>query len=49
MSGSLYIKTNEVETLWKSSKDACKICYPFEDFEYGIREFAIYDKNGYLL
>lgn len=49
MSGSLYIKTNEVETLWESLKDICEICYPLEDFEYGMREFAIYDNNGYLL
>lgn len=49
MSGSLYIKTNEVETLWESLKDICTICYPLEDFEYGMREFAIYDNNGYLL
>jgi uncharacterized glyoxalase superfamily protein PhnB len=49
MSGSLYIKTNEVATLWKSLKDVCEVCYPLEDFEYGMREFAIYDNNGYLL
>lgn len=49
MSGSLYIKTNEVESLWGSLKEHCKICYPIEDFEYGMREFAIYDNNGYLL
>lgn len=23
--------------------------YPVEDFGYGMREFAIYDNNGYLL
>ncbi len=49
MSGSLYIKTNEVATLWESLKDQCEICYPLEDFDYGMREFAIYDNNGYLL
>jgi len=49
MSGSLYIKTNEVETLWENLKDQCEICYPIEDFEFGMREFAIYDNNGYLL
>jgi uncharacterized glyoxalase superfamily protein PhnB len=49
MSGSLYINTNEVTTLWESLKDVCEICYPLEDFEYGMREFAIYDNNGYLL
>jgi hypothetical protein len=26
-----------------------KIAYPMEDFEYGMREFAIYDNNGYML
>ncbi|QDW28242.1 bleomycin resistance family protein [Pedobacter sp. KBS0701] len=49
MSGSLYIKTNEVTALWESLKDHGKICYPLEDFDYGMREFAIYDNNGYLL
>lgn len=49
MSGSFYIYTNEVAELWESLKDVCEICYPLEDFEYGMREFAIYDNNGYLL
>ncbi|MCZ4244737.1 VOC family protein [Pedobacter punctiformis] len=49
MSGSLYIYTDEVATLWESLKDVCQICYPLEDFEHGMREFAIYDNNGYLL
>lgn len=49
MSGSLYIKTNEVSSLWENLKDQCEICYPLEDFDYGMREFAIYDNNGYLL
>lgn len=49
MSGSIYIYTNEVATLWESLKETCEVCYPLEDFEYGMREFAIYDNNGYLL
>nr|WP_199158167.1 VOC family protein [Pedobacter sp. ASV2] len=49
MSGSLYINTNEVTELWERLKNICQICYPLEDFEYGMREFAIYDNNGYLL
>lgn len=49
MSGSLYIKTDEVEQLWESLKDQCEIGYPLEDFEFGMREFAIYDNNGYML
>ena len=30
-------------------KDAVRVCYPIEDFDYGMREFAIFDNNGYLL
>jgi uncharacterized glyoxalase superfamily protein PhnB len=47
--GSLYIKTDDVDAVWEQLKDKCRICYPIEDFEYGMREFAIYDNNGYLL
>lgn len=46
---SLYIHTNNVDDLWVKYKDACKVCYNPENFEHGIREFAIYDNNGYLL
>lgn len=47
--GSFYINTNDVDGLWESLKDKCSICYPIEDFEYGMREFAIYDNNNYIL
>ena len=30
-------------------KDHAQVCYPIEDFHYGMREFAIFDNNGYLL
>lgn len=49
MSGSLYINANDVGLIWENLKDRCNICYPIEDFEYGMREFAVYDNNGYLL
>jgi uncharacterized glyoxalase superfamily protein PhnB len=49
MSGSLYIRTSGVDEVWKQLKDRCNICYPIENFEYGMREFAIFDNNGYLL
>ena len=30
--------------------DRVRICYPIETFDYGMREFAIYDdNNGYVL
>lgn len=47
--GSLYIHTDNVDELWNELKDKARICYPIETFEYGMREFALYDNNGYLL
>jgi uncharacterized glyoxalase superfamily protein PhnB len=47
--GSLYINIEEVDTLWAKLQDKAIILYPIEDFEYGMREFAILDNNGYVL
>lgn len=47
--GSLYLRTDDVDGLWRRLKDRAHVCYPIEEFEYGMREFAIYDNNGYLL
>ena len=47
--GSLYLKTDDVNALWERLKDRVRICYPIETFDYGMREFAIYDNNGYVL
>jgi uncharacterized glyoxalase superfamily protein PhnB len=49
MTGSLYFKTDQVEALWLRLKSQCAVEYPLEDFEYGMREFAIRDNSGYLL
>jgi hypothetical protein len=38
-----------VDGLWQRLKDRARVCYPIENFEYGMRELAIYDNNGYLL
>lgn len=46
---SLYIYTDEVDALWEQVKDKAKVCYPIESFDYGMREFGIFDNNGYLL
>jgi len=35
--------------MWEKVKDKANICYGIEDFEYRMREFAIYDNNGYTL
>jgi uncharacterized glyoxalase superfamily protein PhnB len=47
--GSLYFRADDVDALWQQVKDKAKIVYPIEDFDYGMREFAILDNNGYLL
>lgn len=47
--GSFYFTTDDVDAMWEKVKDNAKVCYPIEDFEYGMREFAVYDNNGYLL
>lgn len=47
--GSFYITTDKVDVLWETYKGKCSICYGLENFDYGMREFAVYDNNGYLL
>ncbi len=47
--GSFYLKTEEIDAVWNSLKERTNIAYSLETFEYGMREFAIYDNNGYLL
>ena len=47
--GSFYFYVDDVASLWRDLKDTQEVLYPMEDFEYGMREFAIYDNNGYLL
>ena len=47
--GSLYMNTNNVEAWWKKLKDDQNIFYEIESFDYGMKEFAIKDCNGYIL
>lgn len=49
MSASVYIFTNTVDELWLELKDHVTVAYPIETFDFGMREFAIYDCNGYML
>jgi len=48
-SGSFYIKTTQVDALWQLVKDKVEICYPIDNFGWNMREFGIYDNNGYVL
>src|SRR6185503_21212407 len=47
--GSFYFRTDNVDGLWQKLKDMTRVCYEIENFDYGMREFAVYDNNGYLL
>src|ERR1041385_1203781 len=47
--GSFYFTTDNADELWEHLKNKAKVCYEIENFEWGMREFAIYDNNGYLL
>lgn len=47
--GSFYINVDDVDALWNTLKDKCKVCYEIDTFEWQMREFAVYDNNGYLL
>lgn len=48
--GSFYFLMEEgVDELWATFKGKAKICYPPETFPYSMREFAVFDNNGYLL
>jgi uncharacterized glyoxalase superfamily protein PhnB len=47
--GSLYLNTDDVDEWWDLLKQKAEILYPIENFDYGMREFAIKDCNGYTL
>lgn len=47
--GTFYYNTNDVEAMWLKIKDKSKVCYDIETFEWGMREFAVFDNNGYML
>ena len=47
--GSFYIRVDDVDIFWNELKDKTDIVYPVDNFEYGMREFAIKDNNGFIL
>ena len=46
LTGALYFNVDDV---WEQLKDQAQVEYPIENFDFGMREFAIRDCNGYLL
>jgi len=49
LTGSIYLYPNNVDEIWEELKDKADVSYEIETFDYGMREFAIRDCNGYLL
>jgi len=47
--GSFYFYSDDVDAEWQHLKNKVSICYPIESFDHGMREFAIYDNNQYIL
>ena len=47
--GSFYFRPDNVTAVWEQLKDKVSIVYPLQEFDYGMREFAIRDNNGYIL
>ena len=47
--GSFYFGTDNADEMWEKVKDKARVCYGIENFDYGMREFAVYDNNGYIL
>jgi uncharacterized glyoxalase superfamily protein PhnB len=47
--GSFYFHVEEVDALWERLRDKVTVVYPIEHLDYGMREFAIRDVNGYIL
>jgi catechol 2,3-dioxygenase-like lactoylglutathione lyase family enzyme len=47
--GSFYFQAEDVNSLWGNLRDRAAVVYAPENFDYGMREFAIRDNNGYIL
>jgi catechol 2,3-dioxygenase-like lactoylglutathione lyase family enzyme len=47
--GSFYFHSDDVDALWAQLRERIDVVYPIENFDYGMREFAIRDINGYVL
>jgi hypothetical protein len=47
--GTFYINTDKVDKLWEHLRETTSIVCGIENFDWGMREFAIYDNNDYIL
>lgn len=49
LTGALYLETDDVDTEWEEIGKKADVCYEIENFDYGMREFGVFDNNGYLI
>ena len=47
--GSFYLRVDDIDAVWEKLKEKAVVVYPIDNFEYGMREFAIKDNNGFML
>lgn len=47
LTGSIYFFMKDVDLLWEAVKDKSQIKTPICDREYLMRDFSIFDNNGY--
>ena len=47
--GTIYIHTDDVEKSGANLRTKLEVVYPIDNFETGMREFAIYDNNKYII
>src|SRR2546430_16868503 len=47
--GSFYFNVDNADEWYEFLKDKTEMFYDIENFEFGMREFAIKDCNGYIL
>ena len=49
LTGSIYIVVKDVNKIWEMVKDKAIVKTAIEDREYHMRDFSIFDNNGYEL
>ena len=46
---TMYVYSDDVETLWEEFRDEPNVAYPLYDTHHGMREFGMRDSDGYML
>jgi uncharacterized glyoxalase superfamily protein PhnB len=49
LTGTIYLYPDDVDATWERLKDVAPVVEPLRVTEYGMKEFAIRDPNGFLL